>query len=50
MMPVGALLGGFVVSQSEMELGRELALRMPYAVAGCIAVIVAIYGLFRLRL
>jgi hypothetical protein len=49
-MPVGALLAGLIVTLAEPEMGREFALRLPYAVAGGIAVILAIYGLFRLRL
>ena len=50
MMPIGALIAGFAVSLAEPELGREMALRIPYALAGAAAVIVALYGLFRLRL
>nr|WP_325249483.1 MFS transporter [Amylibacter sp.] len=50
MMPVGALLAGYVVSMAEPQFGRELALRAPYALASCIAVVLAAYGLLRLRL
>lgn len=50
MMPVGALLSGWVVSAAEPEFGRELALRVPYALASCIAIALAVYGLLRLRL
>ncbi|MBR9863312.1 MAG: MFS transporter [Rhodobacteraceae bacterium] len=50
MMPVGALLAGWVVSIAEPQIGRELALRAPYALASCIAILLAAYGLLRLRL
>ncbi len=50
LMPVGALLAGGVVSMAEPELGREAALRLPYVLAGGIAVCLAVYGFLRLRL
>jgi MFS family permease len=50
MMPIGALIAGFVVSFAEPDLGREMALRLPYALAGFTAVLLAVYGFFRLRL
>ena len=50
LMPVGALLAGGVVALAEPDLGREAALRLPYVIAGCIAVILGIYGFLRLRL
>ena len=49
-MPVGALLAGAVVSLAEPSFGRELALRVPYAMAGAMAIVLAVYGFARLRL
>ena len=49
-MPVGALLAGAVVSLAEPSFGRELALRLPYAIAGGVAIMLAVYGFVRLRL
>lgn len=49
LMPVGALLGGFVVSWAEPDLGREAALRLPYLISFWVAVLLGIYGFFRLR-
>ena len=50
MMPVGALLAGLVVAWAEPDMGREMALRVPYLLAGGVAVLLALYGLVRLRL
>lgn len=50
MMPFGALIAGWVVSASEPGLGREIALRLPYALAALGAVGMATYGALRLRL
>ncbi|WGI22326.1 MFS transporter [Amylibacter sp. IMCC11727] len=50
LMPVGALLAGAVVALAEPSLGRELALRLPYALAGGVAIMLAVYGFARLRL
>ncbi|MEJ6707601.1 MAG: MFS transporter [Amylibacter sp.] len=50
LMPVGASLAGLVVTLAEPGFGREFALRLPYALAGGVAVMLAIYELFRLRL
>jgi MFS family permease len=50
LMPAGALLAGAVVVFAEPELGREAALRLPYALAGGFAIILAVYGFLRLRL
>ena len=49
MMPLGALMGGWVVAMVEPELGREAALRAPYllAAAGSVGLL---YGRARLRL
>ena len=49
-MPLGALVGGWLVAWGEPELGRDLALRLPYLVAGAVTGSMLIYGLLRLRL
>ncbi|MBM7068188.1 MFS transporter [Actibacterium sp. 188UL27-1] len=49
-MPLGALIGGWLVAWGEPDLGRDMALRLPYVVAGAITGLMLIYGLFRLRL
>ncbi len=48
-MPIGALLGGAIVSLAEPELGRAAALRLPFvcAMVGC--VMLGGYGFLRLR-
>ncbi|MEO1056800.1 MAG: MFS transporter, partial [Actinomycetota bacterium] len=38
MMPIGALLGGLVVVVAETFTDREMALRMPWFVAGALSV------------
>ena len=50
MMPLGALAGGGVVALAEPDLGREMALRLPYLLAAAGAVAMAVYGRARLRL
>ncbi|WP_298836016.1 MFS transporter [uncultured Roseobacter sp.] len=50
MMPVGALLGGWIVTLAEPSLGRELALRLPFMFASAGAVLLLIYGVRKLRL
>jgi MFS family permease len=49
-MPFGALAGGWIVALSEPNMGREMALRMPFilAIAGSAAML--IYGRFKVRL
>lgn len=49
-MPIGALIGGFLVAMFEPELGRQTALRLPFLVGGLGAVGLFIYGVVRLRL
>ncbi|MEJ2020117.1 MAG: MFS transporter [Maritimibacter sp.] len=49
-MPLGALAGGGLVALLENDLGRELALRATFALAGVSCAILLIYALFRLRL
>lgn len=48
-MPIGALAGGALVSASEADWGRELALRLPFAAAAFGIALVLIYALARLR-
>ena len=50
MLPLGALLGGWIVSAAEPELGREMALRLPYLIAACGMGIIWVYALLKLRL
>lgn len=50
MMPIGALAGGWLVTLAEPELGREMALRVPYLVGGVGSVLMLAYGLRKLRL
>lgn len=50
LMAGGAVLAGGVVALAEPEFGREVALRLPYVLAGSIAVVLAFYGFLRLRL
>ena len=50
MMPFGALLGGWIVSLAEPELGRELALRTPYFAASGICVLLAVFGWRSIRI
>ena len=44
MMPVGALLGGLIVSATESFASRELALRMPWFVAGILHLVLFVYA------
>jgi len=48
--PIGALLGGWIVVLVEPELGRIIALRAPFILAGIGMAGLWVYGLFRLRL
>lgn len=50
MMPLGALAGGLLVALAEPGLGREMALRLPYLLAGIGSVAMFLYGLAALRL
>ena len=50
MMPIGALLGGWIVSLGEGPLGREVALRLPFMIAAAGAYVLLIYGARKLRL
>ena len=49
-MPLGALAAGLVVSLLEDAIGRELAIRAPFVLAGISCAALLIYALFRLRL
>ncbi|SMX46331.1 MFS transporter [Actibacterium lipolyticum] len=48
-MPIGAMLGGALVTLAEPSLGREAALRLPYALASLSMIGTLIYGLMFLR-
>ena len=48
MVPIGALIGGLVVTVTERLADRELALRMPWFVAGAIEVVLLVYATPRL--
>ncbi|MEM6618800.1 MAG: MFS transporter [Pseudomonadota bacterium] len=50
LMPLGAILGGLLVTWSEPSFGRETALRLPYMASFAVAAFTAIYGWWRLRL
>ena len=50
MLPIGALLGGWIVSLGEGPLGREVALRLPFMIAAAGAYVLLIYGARKLRL
>ena len=41
--------GGWIVAQLEGPLGRDMALRVPYALAAAGSALIAIYGWMRLR-
>ena len=47
-MPIGAAIGGALVSLSEPSLGREMALRLPFFVSGAVHLAAGIYALGRL--
>jgi MFS family permease len=49
-MPLGALAGGLVVTLLEDDLGREMAVRAPFILAGIGCAGLLIYAIFRLRL
>jgi MFS family permease len=48
--PLGALFAGMLVSLSEPELGREVALRVPYLFGALASMILAIVGVLGLRM
>ncbi|MEP6065899.1 MAG: MFS transporter, partial [Paracoccaceae bacterium] len=50
MMPIGALLGGVIVSMAEPEFGREMALRLPYLIGFVAMCLMLAYGAVKLRL
>ncbi len=49
-MPLGAMAGGVAVSVLETELGRELALRSTFLIAGFACVLLLVFALLKLRL
>jgi MFS family permease len=48
MMPIGTALGGVIVAVVEPHWGREVALRVPWFVAGGIGFVVLAYAVPRL--
>jgi hypothetical protein len=44
MMPVGAALGGLIVAGTESFASREMALRMPWFVAGLLHIVLFAYA------
>lgn len=48
-MPLGALAGGALVQAAQADLGRETALRLPFAFATCGMVLLLVYALAKLR-
>lgn len=49
-MPLGAMTGGLVVALLEDELGREMALRATFLLAGLACALLLVFALLRLRL
>ncbi|MDQ1183293.1 MFS transporter [Agrobacterium larrymoorei] len=49
-MPLGAIAAGMLVSLIENEAGREMALRVPFALAAAGYLALLVYALFKLRL
>ena len=49
-MPLGALTAGAVVAVLENDIGREMALRATFGLAGLGCALLLLYALFRLRL
>ncbi|EBA11225.1 MFS transporter [Roseobacter sp. CCS2] len=49
-MPLGALAGGLLVSVLEDDLGREMAIRAPFLLAGLSCAALLVYAVFKLRL
>ena len=50
MMPIGALAGGWLVAFAEPDIGRAAALRVPYFIAALGSLMLAAYGLLKLRM
>ncbi len=50
MMPFGALIGGWIVAALEPQIGRDLALRIPFFIGAFGSVVLFVYGLRRLRI
>ncbi|WP_299402394.1 MFS transporter [uncultured Roseobacter sp.] len=49
-MPLGALAGGFAVSVLQDDLGRDMAIRAPFVLAGLSCFGLLVYAIFKLRL
>jgi len=50
MMPIGALVGGWLVTFTEPDIGRAVALRVPYFIAALGSLMLAAYGFLKLRM
>ena len=50
LLPFGALAAGAIVVLAEPEIGRALALRMPFVVATIGSFAIFVYGLFWLKI
>ncbi|WP_340424905.1 MFS transporter [Yoonia sp. GPGPB17] len=49
-MPLGALAGGLLVAVLEDDIGREMAIRAPFLLAGLCCAALLVYAIFKLRL
>lgn len=50
MIPIGALAGGWIVALAEPDLGRELALRLPFLLSAIGIGLIWIYAALRLKI
>ncbi len=50
LMPIGALIGGILVTLTEPTMGREAALRFPYLIAALSGGLTFFYGFFALQI
>ncbi len=50
MMPLGALMGGAIVAWAEAHMAREMALKLPYAIAAAASLMTLFYAGRKLRL
>ncbi|CAN0575833.1 unnamed protein product [Ectocarpus sp. 12 AP-2014] len=50
LMPLGALIGGWIVSLAAPEFGRTVALQLPYLLGAAILALIALSGWTKLRL
>lgn len=50
MMPIGALMGGVIVAWAEAHMARDVALKLPYAIAAAASLLMLAYAARKLRL